>query len=316
MSRIWTLIPAFALVMGFLFINEWLKSNPNAGLYFVYLIGFLFVAYAAMAVAVRNYELFKLRSCLEGLGGFVPVECQLYSYLEGDFNRVKSHLEIDIFTMLVDNKIKKYIDILKRKRMQQVYLDDYGVAVTNAWERECGHFVVNVLFPVDFSLVVDVSSGLAKTCEYYSDLSNYRMIDMWVSRVDYLVAQENSDGSDGLYDGGDLDDVLTGHDYEHYVASIMSGFGWVAKVTKGSGDHGADVIAERSGVRIAVQCKYYSSPVGNKSVQEAYSAKGFYDCNHACVITNSSFTPSARKAAAKLGVSLLHHEDIGGYLAS
>ena len=67
-------------------------------------------------------------------------------------------------------------------------------------------------------------------------------------------------------------------------------------------------------VRVAIQCKKYGSPVGNKSVQEAYSAKAFYECDHAAVVTNSTFTKSARQAADSMGVLLLHHEELGDAL--
>ncbi len=43
------------------------------------------------------------------------------------------------------------------------------------------------------------------------------------------------------------------------------------EVTRGSGDYGVDVLAEKEGVTYAVQCKRYDGPVGVKAVQEAYA---------------------------------------------
>jgi hypothetical protein len=62
--------------------------------------------------------------------------------------------------------------------------------------------------------------------------------------------------------------------------------------------------------RVAIQCKKYSKPVGNRAVQEAYSAKGIYGATHAAVVTNTKFTRSAVEAAERLGVLLLHHDDL------
>ena len=103
---------------------------------------------------------------------------------------------------------------------------------------------------------------------------------------------------------------MSGHEYEFYVAEQFENQGFNAQVTKGSGDHGVDVLVEYDNAKIAVQCKHYNSPVGNKAVQEVYSAKDIYDCELAAVVTNNTFTPAAREAAEKLGVFLLHHEDI------
>ena len=56
-----------------------------------------------------------------------------------------------------------------------------------------------------------------------------------------------------------------------------------------------------------IQCKYYSYPVGNKAVQEAYAGANFYDCDKAMVMTNLTFTRSATELAQKLEVELWDH---------
>lgn len=104
--------------------------------------------------------------------------------------------------------------------------------------------------------------------------------------------------------------LLTGHEYEHFVAGEFMKYGSDTQVTKGSGDHGLDILVTYREVRMAVQCKHYQSKVGNKAIQEAFSAKQFYDCSLAIVVSNSEFTPHARQAAKKLDVYLYHHEDI------
>ena len=103
---------------------------------------------------------------------------------------------------------------------------------------------------------------------------------------------------------------LNGYEYEHYVASLLSIDGWEAKVTSGSGDQGVDIIVSKNGTKIAVQCKKYSSPVGNKSVQEVNAGRGIFECDYGFVITNNLYTRSAKEAANKLEIFLLHHDDI------
>lgn len=102
---------------------------------------------------------------------------------------------------------------------------------------------------------------------------------------------------------------MNGHEYEYFCADKLriSGFSNV-KVTKGSGDQGIDVIAYKNGKKYAIQCKYYTSPVGNKAIQEAFAGAKFYDCDIAAVMTNNTFTKSARELANKLGVELWENE--------
>lgn len=104
--------------------------------------------------------------------------------------------------------------------------------------------------------------------------------------------------------------MLNGHEYEHFVANEFEKCGAQAQVTKGSGDHGLDILVTYRDIRIAVQCKHYQAKVGNKAIQEVFSAKKFYDCTIAIVISNNEFTPHARQAAQKLDVYLHHHEEI------
>ncbi len=79
-----------------------------------------------------------------------------------------------------------------------------------------------------------------------------------------------------------------------------------------TGDQGADLIVANEGnqVIIVIQCKFYSKPVGNKAVQEAYAAKGFQQADYAAVVSNAAFTPSARQLASTNGIFLLHHDDL------
>lgn len=98
---------------------------------------------------------------------------------------------------------------------------------------------------------------------------------------------------------------MDGHQYEYQCAKMLrkKGFSKV-EVTRGSGDQGIDVIAYSGGKKYGIQCKYYTSPVGNHAVQEAFSGAKYYDCDVAVVMTNNTFTPAARELAKKTGVLL------------
>jgi len=86
---------------------------------------------------------------------------------------------------------------------------------------------------------------------------------------------------------------------------VFTELGYSAELTKGSGDKGADLILERNGTKIIVQAKYYSRPIGNKAIQQAYTAKDIYRADIAAVVTNSSFTKQAVEDAALIEVVLI-----------
>lgn len=106
-------------------------------------------------------------------------------------------------------------------------------------------------------------------------------------------------------------DAMNGHDFESYCASILSKIGFInVSVTPGSGDQGVDVIAEKEGVRYAIQCKCYSSNLGNTPIQEVCAGKNMYNCHVGVVMTNRYFTESAKQLAERNGILLWDREKL------
>lgn len=108
-------------------------------------------------------------------------------------------------------------------------------------------------------------------------------------------------------------DIMEGHDFEYFCAELLKKRGFLeVEVTKGSGDYGIDILAEKDGVTYAIQCKCYAAPVGVKAVQEAYAGRDYYDRMVGAVLTNQYFTAPAVEAAKKLKILLWDR----GYLES
>ncbi len=101
-----------------------------------------------------------------------------------------------------------------------------------------------------------------------------------------------------------VDAVTVGSVYESQVRNYLENLGYSIKITPKTGDQGVDLIAEKNGKKFAIQCKYYTGQVGNAAVQEVFAGKYYYDCDYACVVTNSTFTPSALSLANKTRVLL------------
>jgi hypothetical protein len=81
-------------------------------------------------------------------------------------------------------------------------------------------------------------------------------------------------------------------------------------VTMQSRDQGVDVVAEKSGVRVVLQCKLYARPVGNKSVQEASAARAHEQADYGIVVSNNRYTQDAEQLASANKIILLHYTDL------
>ncbi len=118
---------------------------------------------------------------------------------------------------------------------------------------------------------------------------------------------------------GEIDpDKMSGTEFEQWLIASIREAGIVdAKPTKRTGDQGADIIV-RQGRTIVIQAKCYQQSVGNSAVQEVHAAKIYYAADEAWVVTNSTFTRSARELAKSTGVRLVDRSsfrDVGSLIA-
>ena len=107
-------------------------------------------------------------------------------------------------------------------------------------------------------------------------------------------------------------EAMSPYQYEVFCAEELKRHGWEASVTKGSRDQGVDVVASKSGMRVVLQCKLYSQPVGNKAVQEVVAARNFERARFGIVVSNNSYTTPAQTLASANGVYLIHHRELAG----
>lgn len=100
-------------------------------------------------------------------------------------------------------------------------------------------------------------------------------------------------------------DLMTGTEFEDYVARIARSCGVSVIMTSTTGDWGVDLIVGRRPHRLAIQCKRMSRPVGAGAVQEVVAGAAMQDCTQTMVVTNNEFTPAARKLAERHGCILV-----------
>ncbi|MBE7247619.1 MAG: restriction endonuclease [Actinomycetospora chiangmaiensis] len=178
-------------------------------------------------------------------------------------------------------------ETLALRRRQESFRDAYGNWIEDGWLRERDYFLDRTVLP--------------QFGPRYADLAvteRDRMLAIVEAEAAAIDLPEEEDApEDGL-------------DYERYCAERLTRAGWRAHRTPASGDQGADIVADRDGLRLVVQCKRLTKPVGNAAVQEVAAAQRYWAGDRAAVVSNAGFTPAARRLATATGVLLLHHDGL------
>ena len=193
----------------------------------------------------------------------------------------------------IQEQAEKYQEHLARKRQQLITRDDYGDVDESRWRQEIVYFFNNKIGAIPATLAISPESP---------------SID--ATRIAFIIEEVAKRGQERNATLFPFNEGMTGIEYEHFCAEQLRSHGWETNISQASNDQGADIIAQKGNVTAAVQCKKYSSPVGNKAVQEAHASISFYDAQYGVVVTNSSFTPSAKRLAKSTGVILLHHSEL------
>jgi hypothetical protein len=103
---------------------------------------------------------------------------------------------------------------------------------------------------------------------------------------------------------------MSGAQFEVFIADLFKAMGHRAVVLGGAGDQGVDVIVNRRGERVAIQCKNHRKPVNNKPVQEVFAGARHHRCVEACVVAPAGYTSGAIDLARSTEVSLFDADSI------
>lgn len=83
---------------------------------------------------------------------------------------------------------------------------------------------------------------------------------------------------------------LDGHQFEDSVAAVYRSNGFKATVSKQGGDGGVDIILEKEGRRIAVQCKAHKSQIGPSVARDLYGTMLHLGISEGIIVSRSGFT--------------------------
>jgi restriction system protein len=154
---------------------------------------------------------------------------------------------------------------LARKRAQTLRRDDYGILIDDDWLKQVDYFLDRVVRPrIDSDLAPIFNEMRGELRQKIIE----PMLDQMSTEFDSPIVFDPDSHSPAAY--------------EAYCAKVLRQAGWNAQTTRATRDQGVDIIAEKDGVRVVLQCKKYSQPVGNKAVQEVYAAMRFERAHRSC----------------------------------
>ncbi len=204
--------------------------------------------------------------------------------------------------------VKKHAYALAQEKKKYTNVDAYGKVDYSEWEETGLKYFREKVLSEDSAFNGKFQGGAEAFA--FPLPGSALQAKKWENFCDNLIEQEiNRIASKNMHNATDVNG-MNGMEYEDHCKSILENTGWKACLTKSTGDQGVDLIASRNDKRVCIQCKCYSSPVGNSAVQEVTAGKLHWHGTHAVVVSNAGFTKSAQALARSTGVLLMSHEEL------
>ncbi len=199
-----------------------------------------------------------------------------------------------------EHLIERHAGNLARKRRESALEDRPGVSDAEAWRRVQDRFIERQL--------LDGVSDDARAAA----LADSQLIGRWIRTMERAADIAERQRARRSFFGRGFRTAMTGSEYEAFCARILERSGWRVGNLRDTGDQGVDLVARKRNCIVAIQCKRYGGSVGNGAVQEIVAGRAMVEgADHAAVVSNATYTRSARELAEVNHVLLLHHDDLG-----
>lgn len=211
------------------------------------------------------------------------------------------------FSGTEEERIEKYnnVSLLSNETELDLFLskNDYVLAFNPYVEEDCytvGSSEIQILN--DLGLLTQ-----SEVFPYFIKVKDIRIEKNWKN-----LSKGNSIELKLLDNSIEKEVIKNGYEFEEYVARLLEKNGFIdVQVSKGSGDQGVDIFATSlNKAKYGFQTKYYTGSVGNQAVQEIISGVQYFKLNVGVVVTNSTFTNSAKKLAESSGILLWDYEKL------
>jgi len=198
--------------------------------------------------------------------------------------------------------IAQFLEVTERKVSLR---DDYGDENWEVLDKEV-HTVIQKISQKEGETVTSYKDWKKYSWNRDSELASY----LRAAFKRHHEAQKSIPASSVDYS------AMSGIAFEGYLMKLLEEQGFTnVRGTPATGDQGADLLANKDGRKIVIQAKRYAGTVGNKAVQEALSAVSYYTGDEGWVITNSTFTKSAKELAQRSNVRLIDGHELKRFTA-
>ncbi len=99
-------------------------------------------------------------------------------------------------------------------------------------------------------------------------------------------------------------------EYRKRIVDSLQEHGWTTEVTPDSGENGIDIVAERGGRRLGIQCRPTHNAICNTAIKQAHLGRALHKAEAAIVLSDAPCTDSARALARVSGVPLLSEQEL------
>lgn len=223
-----------------------------------------------------------------------------------------------VYFIIRNNIIRRYHDILH---------DDGICTITDLIENteglsdEATMCTAKAFYTYYWLYTNDINLSIKSTYDRLSEeIDKQYEIYLLQAKKDYFFSDNNFDFQEDeipmdIDSEDDADilsaiDMMSGREFEEFIANFFKKQGYKTTLTPSSGDYGIDVIIENDFLKIGIQTKCYSDKVSNSAVQEAVTGIKHYGLDKAMVITNNYFQPSAIRLAKENNVILWDREKL------
>lgn len=110
-------------------------------------------------------------------------------------------------------------------------------------------------------------------------------------------------------------DAMGGREFEAQVAELLDLLGYEDVEQTPYYDKGADILATKDGLRVAVQVKRWSKSVGVDAVRQLIDGTKRYGCDRGLLVTNSYLTDEAIRSAKAWEIEVWDRSRLANYAA-
>jgi len=220
-------------------------------------------------------------------------------------------LPLKPFTLIATTSHPSQID----KRLRR-WLIAYDFSAYS--EPEIGEIVLLLARQLEFTINPDAASLLAGYCnaspgearvlvkrlKNYLSTSHAERVTIDVAR-EALISFRYLDTDSPAVDLVEKVNIMTGIEFEEFVAKCFRTQGYVADITAAFGDHGIDLLLKKSSETIACQCKRRTAPVGESVIRDFLGAMTHAGAVIGYIVTSSTFTSRAYSFAQKKPIKLI-----------